>query len=492
LTFISPDHDYYSRNLHLPNPYHNHRINYFSENSFRDPAFVNSGAEKFSFTLKPEFSEIPSLTNGPLDVNFLVKLKIGLDKEKFKRKQVDLVLVLDHSGSMAGSKLDLLKSSLLQFLDFLDPEDRISIIQFNQSAEVLLEMSPLRTHRNMAISKIKAIKAEGGTSTYNGIVKALNILEKRDYFSPVSSIFLLSDGVNTMGESPITNEVISRLHMQPFTIHTFGYGSDHDPELLASIANLKDGGFHFIENYNIASEHFVQALGGLVSVAAKEVRIIVGPTMFSSPVLQGCRIFNRYEDKRWSSEEFGHFSMKLTHVLAGTETDLILTLRIPAEKMTHRYEPGLVDARVEIDWLDGTTEWTQQRMNVVIDPSGSLSYDIEVMKHRYRVQAAQVLAEAGSVTHEGDFRTVKKKIQNLIQEMNLNLPNDEFVKGLLEDLRNALVYITPESYKYGGKHNLIGNSKAQYQQRTYLQSSNHYGNVIQDEMLSSVRQQRKP
>ena len=32
-----------------------------------------------------------------------------------------------------------------------------------------------------------------------------------------------------------------------FTINTFGYGSDHDADLMDGLAKLKDGTFYFIE-----------------------------------------------------------------------------------------------------------------------------------------------------------------------------------------------------------------------------------------------------
>ena len=32
-----------------------------------------------------------------------------------------------------------------------------------------------------------------------------------------------------------------------FTLHTFGFGKDHDPKLMKTIADLRDGSFYFIE-----------------------------------------------------------------------------------------------------------------------------------------------------------------------------------------------------------------------------------------------------
>ena len=54
-----------------------------------------------------------------------------------------------------------------------------------------------------------------------------------------------------------------------FTIHTFGFGNDHDPNLMTDICNLRDGNFYFIEDLDKLTENFVDALGGLFSIVAE-------------------------------------------------------------------------------------------------------------------------------------------------------------------------------------------------------------------------------
>ena len=50
---------------------------------------------------------------------------------------VDLVCVIDVSGSMAGEKLRLVKKSLDYVIDQLGKGDRISLITFSDNAKVL-------------------------------------------------------------------------------------------------------------------------------------------------------------------------------------------------------------------------------------------------------------------------------------------------------------------------------------------------------------------
>lgn len=54
--------------------------------------------------------------------------------------------------------------------------------------------------------------------------------------------------------------------MTDYTIHTFGFGKDHDPQLMQAVANTKGGSFYYVENVKQADEFFIDALGGLFSV----------------------------------------------------------------------------------------------------------------------------------------------------------------------------------------------------------------------------------
>lgn len=60
-------------------------------------------------------------------------------------------------------------------------------------------------------------------------------------------------------------------------MHTFGYGEDHDSDLMIQIANLRDGSFYYISNLEIIQESVTLAAGGLFSIAAGEIKIKVKP-----------------------------------------------------------------------------------------------------------------------------------------------------------------------------------------------------------------------
>jgi hypothetical protein len=64
--------------------------------------------------------------------------------------------------------------------------------------------------------------------------------------------------------------------LKTFSIHTFGFGPDHDSKLLAhTISALKQGSYQYIEDLSDLHYHFGVTLVGLRSVIADEILISV-------------------------------------------------------------------------------------------------------------------------------------------------------------------------------------------------------------------------
>ncbi len=111
------------------------------------------------------------------------------------RTSVDLICVIDNSGSMQGEKIELVKSTIRFLLETLTPSDRLSIITFNSSASRLCGLKCV-TGENMQslLTIVNGIHANGGTNINSGLQLALKVMRERKQINKVTSIFLLSDG----------------------------------------------------------------------------------------------------------------------------------------------------------------------------------------------------------------------------------------------------------------------------------------------------------
>ncbi|XBI02559.1 hypothetical protein VPH35_131079 [Triticum aestivum] len=111
------------------------------------------------------------------------------------RAPLDLVTVLDVSGSMTGRKLALLKQAMGFVIDNLGSADRLSVVCFSSSASRLIRLVRMSDAGKAAAKRaVESLAANGGTNIGEGLRVAAQVLGDRQHMNAVASIMLLSDG----------------------------------------------------------------------------------------------------------------------------------------------------------------------------------------------------------------------------------------------------------------------------------------------------------
>ncbi|KAJ3215675.1 hypothetical protein HDU67_000143 [Dinochytrium kinnereticum] len=194
---------------------------------------------------------------------------------------LDLITVVDVSGSMTGAKIDSVKSTLHYIVDALAPTDRLSIVKFNSSAQVVApfllcssEAGPSGTGQSSKarlVATVNGLGADGGTSIYAGLDAALKMVGGRRTRNRTCAIVLLSDGQDSMQGSQY-DELVSRAASLDTAIFTFGYGVDHDDAMLLRLAG-KSGTFTFIRSPDMVQDAFAGCIGGIKSTMFQKVTV---------------------------------------------------------------------------------------------------------------------------------------------------------------------------------------------------------------------------
>jgi len=117
------------------------------------------------------------------------------------RGALDLVLVLDVSGSMSGQRLTDLQETAVFVAENLESNDRLAIVAYASDANVVLPLTNLDAQGKKKVSQtILALSAGGSTALCDGLVTALEVLHNRDASkNPVASVMLFTDGQATDG-----------------------------------------------------------------------------------------------------------------------------------------------------------------------------------------------------------------------------------------------------------------------------------------------------
>jgi VWFA-related protein len=109
----------------------------------------------------------------------------------------DLVLLIDLSGS-TSDKRDLIRKSTQRFIEAARPSDRLAIVTFADTTEVI---SPLTADRARLIESAQRIQGGGGTRLWDALKFTLDEVVGPKTFGRRRAIVIMTDGVdNALGE----------------------------------------------------------------------------------------------------------------------------------------------------------------------------------------------------------------------------------------------------------------------------------------------------
>jgi hypothetical protein len=108
-----------------------------------------------------------------------------------KRKDLDLVLLIDRSYSMRGRKLEMAKSAALATLDLLEEQHRLAVIAFDSRPHEVVPLLPVGSKRR-AEDLISSMSASGQTNIYHALSEAYRVLAGSN--AKTKHVILLSDG----------------------------------------------------------------------------------------------------------------------------------------------------------------------------------------------------------------------------------------------------------------------------------------------------------
>ncbi|MCL7034640.1 hypothetical protein MKW94_027352 [Papaver nudicaule] len=416
-------------------------------------------------------TEFPAVPRSSSQENFhiLVNLKSHVtDSDITCRPPIDLVTVLDVSGSMTGRKIELLKRAMGFVIENLGPSDRLSVVSFSSNARRLFPLLLMtNSGKRRALKAVKSLDADGGTNIAEGLKKGTKVIEDRAHKNPVCGIMLLSDGQDN--EAKVINlKEISRLQIP---VHTFGFGADHDSVMLHSIAVGSKGTFSFIETEGLIQDVFAQCIGGLLSVAVQDVQVHIqslDTNLCLSQLKAGDYSTNLAGDKKTGSVDIGD-------MYADEERDFLVLVNIPVVADGNSNDQmKLVSVRCAyknpFTKETVTTEAVEvklRRPEMVANEDMVVS--IEVDRQKNRLQAAEAMSNSRAAAERGDLpraRSILKCCRMKMADTVSMHARDKFSVGLASDLERVQFKMeTPSMYAATGRAQLYAGMSSHARQR---------------------------
>ncbi len=156
------------------------------------------------------------------------------------KKPVDLVVVMDVSGSMEGEKISAARSSLIEFVRLLEGRDRLEIILFSDDLLVLTPLSELGDKREDVLTRVSGIIEGGDTRLYDAIQMAYDELEEQGDPKHIRAIVALTDGNDTASQIYLDQLMASVGDLteggNATKVFTIAFGNNADRSILEQIA----------------------------------------------------------------------------------------------------------------------------------------------------------------------------------------------------------------------------------------------------------------
>ncbi|AUX39355.1 hypothetical protein SOCE26_007440 [Sorangium cellulosum] len=228
-----------------------------------------------------------------------VGMNSAIDVGAMERPPLHLVIAADTSGSMAGDPIDYLKAGLIEMIDALEPDDRISLVSYADRAEVVLELAEASDTETLTAA-FKRLAAAGKTNLYDGLFTAFAVAERHLDPARQNRVIFLSDGEATVGlTSPERLRSLAEGYAEMgIGVTTVGVGGEFDVDVMRGVGEVGAGNFYFLEDPKAVEEVFAEEVKTFLVPVALDVDLDVS-------VGEGYVVRGAYGTNGWQGGERG-------------------------------------------------------------------------------------------------------------------------------------------------------------------------------------------
>ena len=219
----------------------------------------------------------PSLANltEPQMLYLIVELETPLEARNTPAPPLNVCLVLDRSTSMRGEKMDMVKSTAIQVLRNLRPQDILSVVAFSDRAEVIIPAA-FHQDRSRLEARIQMIQPGGGTEIYQGLEAGVKEVARSLDPRRINHIVLLTDG-QTYGDEQQCLALASKLAEQNIGISAMGIGKEWNDIFLDLLATRTGGSSAFIADPQDIKRLLLARFNALAQTFADDISLATNP-----------------------------------------------------------------------------------------------------------------------------------------------------------------------------------------------------------------------
>ena len=212
-------------------------------------------------------------TGNNLKANLLLRFRAD-DISESPRRNLNLSVVIDRSGSMAGAPLHHALKAAESVVDRLEQNDTLSVVVYDDRVDTVIPSQPVN-NKSALKNSIARVRAGGITNLSGGWLQGCEYVKKELDPQKINRVLLLTDGRANMGviDPQILTATAAQKAEEGITTTTLGFAQGFNEDLLIGMARAAGGNFYFIQSIDEASEVFSIELDSLRGVVGQNLQV---------------------------------------------------------------------------------------------------------------------------------------------------------------------------------------------------------------------------
>ena len=453
------------------------------------------------------------------DLNALVSVQ-SPSAPPILRPPIDLVAVIDTSGSMQGLKLDAVRESWaflvrqglreqdrlglvcqalsglergmnasasacpcrqLARLTFEQTSPHASQVSFYDETTVHFELTEMnQLGKSRALPRIMSMQADGKTDLSRGLREGIRLIRTADRANTADeadvnevqrnrALMVFTDGKATRGIMDTASIVADVRHQliggaEDVSIFTFGFGADHFPTKLHAIASATNGLYYFIENTDAIAAAFADCLAGLGGMVAQEAEL----ELRVDPKVASLQKIN-FPNARFDAA--GRCTIPLGTLYAQEDKSVLLNICMPAAVREQQdVKTRLLSAKLRYLSAAGKLNVVKATKDIVrpTTPSAKLPPPQWLELHSSRMAVVNSIMSASKLANRGDIDRARDVLKDAMERIRLTTSARlTTTQQLLADMHHvAAGYRDLYAYEDVGRQRSISTAMAHLQQRS--------------------------
>ena len=372
------------------------------------------------------------------------------------RQPADICAVVDISGSMGTeatiknssganeshglSLLDIVKHALNTIIYTLDPDDRLSLVVYSNSARVEFKLEYMTLEgKQKALSHVAKLHTEGSTNLWDGLYTGMEVLNEAKDSGRNAGLFLLTDGMPNIepprGHLPMLKKYKDEHPDFQCTINTFGFGYNLDSPLLNELSIFGNGAYAFIPGSGFVGTVFEHSLANFLTIVATNTILNIEPVNGSSIVEN----FSAFPNQTTSWGKM----INLGSLQYGQKKNIVIEMK--------NFDTSNIFINTTLKYKDTRIN----KMNTIVSRNYYTNNDPNVMVHYCRYFFADNVIKAMNYMNCNDQHSANATIKMLSESLKASSVKDhKYIVDLIKDTDGQVTkaFSRKDWYDRWGKH----------------------------------------